>query len=427
MIVRPVNESDVARTIEFARVNQIQLAIRSGGHSYIGASAGSGIVLDLSQMNEIASMGGANFRVGTGAQLQDVYGTLRCSGGWTLPCGSCETLGFGGITQGGGFGFLQRRHGLTIDRVRSARVVLADGSAVNADPNGDSDLYWAVRGAGGGSLGVVTHFDVEAVAYETVHIIVWYWPLAAANEALGRFVQLQQSGVIPLSTTVALLFDTVGASVEPPQCRCVLFSTGSVAEAQAAKQLFVGPGGVPETRGLGYEYDAESPTCDPQHTPAHAFYRAKSAMVYGAPSADAGTVLRGWLQSRLADPNLSTSDYATVTFFTLGGSVAEIAPDATAFAHRNALLEVQYLGYVNSGSAQAITANTQWIRGVYADTFPRLSLAGEGCYVNYCDDDLTQSQWTSRYWGSNYPRLQSTKVRVDPDDFFHGKQTIRVR
>lgn len=426
MIVRALGESDVARTIEFARVNQIQLAVRSGGHSYIGASGCSGIVLDLSQMSAISSIGGANFRIGSGARLDEMYGALRCGGGWTLPCGSCESVGFGGIAQGGGFGLLQRSHGLTIDRVRGARVVLADGTAVNADANGDSDLHWAIRGAGGGSLGVVTHFDVEAVQYQPIHVIGWYWPIAAADEALGRFVALQQSGAVPNSATVALLFDTVGASVTPAQCRCVLFSTGSVAEAQATKQLYVGAGGIPETPGFGYEYDAASPACDPQHTPSNAYYRAKSAMVYGTPSADTGSVLRTWLASRLSDSRLSVQDYATVTFLTLGGRVGETAPTATAFPHRDALLEAQFLGYVQYQSDQAIAANTEWIRGVYADTFTRLSVEGAGCYVNYCDDDLTESQWPNLYWGGNYPRLQATKLRVDPDDFFHGKQTIRI-
>ena len=426
VIVRAAGTADVARTIEFARTNGITLAIRSGGHSYIGASGGSGIVLDLSAMNSIASLGNGHFHIGAGAQLQQVYGALRCQENMTIPCGSCDTVGFGGIAQGGGFGYLQQAHGITLDRVRSARVVLADGTVVDASPEADADLFWAIRGAGGGSLGVVTDFTVEAVPYKTIHVIGWYWPLASAGEALDRFASLQESGAVPRSATVALVFNNSAASLAPAQCVCVLFSTGTLAEAEATKQLFVGPGGIRATPGLGFQYDADSPACDPHAVAQRDYYRAKSAIVYGQPAADTGDYLRYWLERRVADPMFSPSDSATVNFLTFGGAVSDVGPSDTAFPHRDALLEVQFLGYLQNPTAQSIRKNQAWIQGLYADVFPRLSVHGEGCYVNYCDDDLTEAQWTSRYWGANYPRLQATKRRVDPADFFHGKQTIRL-
>ncbi len=431
-VVRAANESDVARTIEFARVNNIKLAIRSGGHSYIGASACDGIVLDLSQMNQVTSLGGAHFRIGSGTQLQNVYGTLRCDGNWTLPCGSCDTVGFGGIAQGGGFGYLQRSHGLTCDRVRSARVVLADGSIVTASPNDDADLYWAIRGAGGGSLGVVTQFDVEAIPYQNIHIQVWYWPLSLANEALNKFVSLQQSGVIPRSATAALVFNTSAAMLSPSQCLCVLFSTGTTAEALAVKKLFVGGGGIPETPGLSYEYDASSPACDPHAIAQRQYYRAKSAMVFGAPSADTGDVIRAGLMQRIngsvsgggQESMLASADYASINFLTFGGAVSDLDSTDASFAHRDALLEVQFLGYVTSLSS--VASNQKWIQDLYADVFPRLSIAGAGCYVNYADEDLLETQWPLLYWGDNYGRLQQTKLRVDPSDFFRHKQSIKI-
>lgn len=426
VIVRAINESDIARTIEFSRANNIALALRSGGHSYIGASGGSGIVLDLSLMNQVTSLGGANFRIGSGAQLQNVYGTMRCKGDWTIPCGSCGTVGFGGISQGGGFGYLQRAHGLTIDRVRSARMVMSDGTTVIASPSDDADLHWAIRGAGGGSLGVVTQFDVEAVPYKTIHVKGWYWSLNLADQALNKFISLQQSGSIPRSATVALVFNTDSAALSPPQCICVLFSTGTLAEAEAAKQIFVGPGGIPETPGLGFEYDADTPACDPHEIPTRMHYRAKSAMLYGNVPADTGALLKLWMARRIANPFLSLDDYGSINFLTFGGAVSDVSPNATAFPHRQALLEVQFLGYVSNQSPNTINANSDWIRGAYVDLFPRLSSEGAGCYVNYCDDDLPDSQWPALYWGSNYPRLQQTKMRVDPDNFFRGKQSIRL-
>ena len=424
-IVRPTGESDVQRTIEFARTNGIRLSVRSGGHSYIGASGCDGVILDLSSTAGVASLGGTMFRIGSGTQLQHVYGSLRCNGNWTLPSGSCDTVGFGGIAQGGGFGYLQREHGLTCDRLRSARVVLSDGTAVTAGPDGDADLHWAIRGGGGGSFGVVTHFDVEAVPFRPIQVIVWYWPLAAADQCLAHFHAVASSGNLPAHTTAAIVFDRSSAALAVPQCVCVQFSTGTAAEAQAAQQLFIGPGGIAATPGMGYSYEAESPACDPHAVATREHYRAKSSMVFGPPAADTGATLREWMLARLSAPYLTASDYASINFLTFGGAVAQVAPGDSAFRHREALLEVQYLGYVLNPTPQSTQANQQWLRGVYADVAPRLSNGGSGGYVNYADEDLTEDQFPQHYWGANYARLQATKRRVDPQNFFRGQQTIR--
>lgn len=424
-IVRPAGESDVQRTLEFARTNGIRLTVRSGGHSYIGASGCDGVILDMSSMAGVAAIGGPMFRVGSGTQLQHVYGDLRCNGGWTLPCGSCDTVGFGGIAQGGGFGYLQREHGLTCDRVRSARVVLADGTAVTASPDADSDLHWAIRGGGGGSFGVATHFDIEAVPYRPIQVIVWYWPLAVADQALAHFHSVSASGNLPANVTAALVFNRSAATIAPAQCVCVLFCTGSMAEAQAAQQRFVGAGGIAATPGMGTSYEAASPACDPTAVATREHYRAKSSMVFGLPASDTGSVIRQWTLDRIANPYLTASDYSSINFLTIGGAVSQVAPDGTAFRHRQAVLEVQYLGYVLNPTAQSTLANQQWLRGVYAEVAPRLSNGGSGGYVNYADEDLTEAQYPAHYWGSNYARLQATKRRVDPQDFFHGQQTVR--
>lgn len=424
MVVRAADESDVARTIEFARVNGIALAIRSGGHSYIGASGGSGIVLDLSGMGGVASLGGAMFRVGSATQLQAVYGELRCNGNWTLPAGSCPSVNLGGIALGGGFGYRQRAHGLTCDRVRAARMVLADGTAVDASPDGDVDLHWAVRGGGSG-FGVVTHLDVEAVPYRTLRIHRWRWPLASVGQALARMIELHRSEAIPRSVTGALVCNGYAAAASPAGCLCLLFGNGIEAELDHARELLTGPGGVPMLPGSFSASDDAVPPCSPTAVPGRAWYRAKSAMVFGDVPADTGERIAHWMQARLEDPLLTVDDYCTINFFATGGAMRDVGPSASAYPHREAHLEVQFLGYVQAPAAATIRANERWIRGAYADLFPRLSAAGAGCYLNYCDDDLAESQWPGLYWGSNYPRLQSIKSRVDPDDLFRGRQTVR--
>jgi FAD/FMN-containing dehydrogenase len=123
---------------------------------------------------------------------------------------------------------------------------------------------------------------------------------------------------------------------------------------------------------------------------------------------------------------ITVDDYATINLFTVRGAIGDVAPHATAYAHRNALLEVQFLGYVNTPNPTANALNDRWIKGFYADLYPRLSAAGAGAYVNYPDEDLADAQWPAQYWGANYARLQTTKRRVDPQDFFLGRQTVRL-
>lgn len=424
-IVRPVNESDVQHTIEFARANGIGLALRSGGHSYLGASGGDGIILDMSSMAGISHISGAAYRIGSGAKLQQIYDRLRCQYGLTIPSGSCGSVGFAGIAQGGGFGYLQRKYGLTCDRVRSARIVLADSSIVSASLEGDSQLYWAIRGGGGGSFGVVTTFDVEAVRCQNMQIIGWNWPLSAADEVLLHFYSLSRSGRLPRHTTAALIFNVPSASNNIPQCACTLFTTGSEEEARISQQLFIGKKGIPPIPDSVYLTRVNPPACDNHPDLVHETILAKSSMVYGSPAADTGSKISEWILERNFDPLLSSSGYASVNILSFGGAVADLSPEATAFRHRQAKLEVQYLVTGISANSQTLLANQMWLRDVYASVAPRLSNGGSGGYLNYPDEDLACDEYPQHYWGDNYPRLQMIKRRVDPSNFFQGKQTVR--
>ena len=115
-----------------------------------------------------------------------------------------------------------------------------------------------------------------------------------------------------------------------------------------------------------------------------------------------------------------------MNFLGFSGAVSDVAADATAFPHRSALSEVQYLAYWNQASPQKEAANIAWLRGMYAEVDPRLSLGGAGSYINYADDALPEGVWQQRAFGANHARLQQVKRAVDPTDFFRGKQTIRL-
>ena len=118
--------------------------------------------------------------------------------------------------------------------------------------------------------------------------------------------------------------------------------------------------------------------------------------------------------------------YAAVTFLSLGGAVGDVGGSQTAFSHREALADAQYLAYWTSPESAAEQANLEWIRGIWADSFPHVSAGGAGCYVNYCDDDLPDQAWPDLYHGTNLARLRQVKAAYDPTDFFRGAQTIRL-
>src|SRR5262249_51819740 len=146
---------DVATAFAFAQDHGVRVAIRSGGHSYPGWSAGNGaLVIDVRPLHAV-SLNGTTATIGAGASLVQVYDALGTRGRG-IAGGSCPTVGVAGLTQGGGVGVLTRAYGLTCDAVTAMRVVLADGRIVTATADQEPDLYWALRGGGGGHLGVVT-------------------------------------------------------------------------------------------------------------------------------------------------------------------------------------------------------------------------------------------------------------------------------
>src|SRR5262245_29498919 len=172
--------ADVSAAIAFARRFGLEAVVRSGGHCFTGHSWGSGIVIDVSPMSSV-SVSDGRATVGAGARLGEVYGALEVEG-LTVAAGCGATVGIAGLALGGGVGILGRLYGLTCDQLLGAEVVLADGRVVECDGDRDADLFWALRGGGGGNFGVVTSFlfcTVPAPATTAFHL-VWPFPDAAA-------------------------------------------------------------------------------------------------------------------------------------------------------------------------------------------------------------------------------------------------------
>src|SRR5215208_3132519 len=165
---------DVSGAILFARRSGLETASRSGGHCFAGRSSTGGVVLDVSPMRSVSVSGGVA-TVGAGARLGDVYDSLD-EHGLTIPAGCGPSVGIAGLTLGGGLGILGRKHGLTSDHLLGAQVVLADGRVVECDEHQDEELFWALRGAGGGNFGVVTSLVFNTVTVPSATVFHFLWP-----------------------------------------------------------------------------------------------------------------------------------------------------------------------------------------------------------------------------------------------------------
>jgi FAD/FMN-containing dehydrogenase len=181
-IVRCRSEGDVAATLEFARWSGVPVAVRSGGHCFAGRSSTTGIVIDVTPMDSVSVADGVA-TVGAGTRLAGLYDALD-KHQLTIPAGCGPTVGIAGLTLGGGLGILGRKYGLSCDRLLAARVVLADGRVVDCDQHHHTDLFWSLRGAGGGQFGIVTSLAFEPVPAPMATIFHLVWPAGAAAKLI---------------------------------------------------------------------------------------------------------------------------------------------------------------------------------------------------------------------------------------------------
>src|ERR671912_1629717 len=170
---------DVRETISFARRSGLGVMTRSGGHCFAGRSSTGGIVIDVAPMRSVSVSGGAA-TVGAGARLGEVYDALD-GHGLTIPAGCGPDVGISGLALGGGLGILGRKHGLTSDHLVGAQVVLADGRVLECDELHDEELFWALRGAGGGNFGVVTSLDFGTLPAPAATSFRLIWPDTCAT------------------------------------------------------------------------------------------------------------------------------------------------------------------------------------------------------------------------------------------------------
>jgi FAD/FMN-containing dehydrogenase len=414
VVVRPVNAGDVIAAVNFARESEIDLAIRGGSHGVPGfGTCDGGVVVDLSRMKGVrVDPAKRTARAEGGATWGDVNAATHAFGLATTG-GIVSTTGVGGLTLGGGIGYLARGLGLSCDNLISADVVTADGRLQVSNENVDADLFWALRG-GGGNFGVVTSFEFKLEPINDVYggpmffeledagdVIRFYRDfIIDAPEQLGGFPAFQIAPPLPFipedrhgETFLAFVACWAGPLDEG---EAALKPIHDVAPIVAEH---VGPMPYP---ALNAAFDALYPP-GLQHYWKANFVRELTDEAIEAHLAHGPTV-----------PVVNS----TVHIYSINGACHRVAPDATAFAYRDATFATVIAGMWPDPSANE--ANIKWVRDYYDATAP---LSEEGGYINFMAED-DQSRIKANYKG-NYDRLVDVKRKYDPDNLFHLNQNIK--
>ncbi len=410
---------DVATAFAFAQDHGVKVAIRSGGHSYPGWSAGDGaLVVDVRPLHRV-SLSGTTATIGAGASLVQVYDGLGTRGRG-IAGGSCPTVGIAGLTQGGGVGVLTRAHGLTSDAVTAMKVVLADGRVVTASPSREPDLFWALRGGGGGHLGVVTSFTMKTFAAPAITRAFIAWPFSAAGRVVPHWLATVPTADRRLWATLKLLGGATHAS--GPTLFMSATWTGSASSMSTALRPFLSQVPAPTTDSrstasylqtmLTYAGCSSIPVGACHTGPGGSLQReafAATSHIITEPRVDLTTLID---HVRAAQGSGLTE--AGISIDALGGAVDDVGATATAFGHRGALATVQYTATYTSGPA---TRATGYVRGFRTAMTPTW---GSGAYVNYADASL--KNYRADYFGPNAARLTRARTTYDPHHFFTQPQ-----
>jgi FAD/FMN-containing dehydrogenase len=423
-VVQPLDTRDVQALVRWATRYGVRLAVRSGGHSYAGYSTiQNGVMVDMRRIAGIRlTSGNRTVTIGPGAQLLDVYAALAARD-MTIPAGTCPSVGIGGHLQGGGMGLAGRKLGLACDRLRSARIVTADGRALHCDARSNSNLFWALRGGGGGNFGIVTQFELAPHRVSQASWFVCSYPWAAAADAFDAWQRLLPGAPADVTSIISL---ETGSS--EPRVTALGQSFGSESElrrivapltAVAGASLSTGTSGYLDLmrRWAGCLPGALAACHTVGTEPGGALERARFAAksdYFDQPLNAAGRqALVAAVERRQSTP---AEGSGALVIDSYGGAVNRVAADHTAFIHRDQLFSVQEIAYFG---APAQSASLAWLRSVHSALLPHAS--GQA-YQNYIDPEL--ANWRQAYYGANYARLTQVKRRYDPENHFRFAQSI---
>jgi FAD/FMN-containing dehydrogenase len=417
LVVRAGSKADAARTVGFVAANGLQLSIRGGGHNIAGlALSDGGVMLDMSGLTEVAVDTDAGLaRVSAGATLGDVDRATQAHGLATT-LGFVSATGVAGLTLGGGFGYLSRRFGWTVDDLESVEIITADGQTRIASRDEEAELFWALRG-GGGNFGVVTEFTYrlhEVGPQMTGGIIAW--PGSEAERVLEGFRDASRNAPREL-TLVALRRNAPPAPWLPesahgtPIVAILACHTGDLDRAAVDLEPITSLGGDIANTIAVKEYTAQQSMLDATQ-PKGMHYYWKSEFV-----SELSDGLLGAYHQPFDDLKAPANQ---MVLFQLDGAVNEHPEDDGAVGNREAAFAcvIQSMWAPDSPAGDS---NREWVRNAWQGIRP---FSTGGNYINFQTADEPEERTQESYRG-NFARLQAAKARYDPDNLFRVNRNIR--
>ena len=408
-IVRVADANDVAAVVNYARDHGVELAVRSGGHSASGHSTvDGGIVVDLRDMKDL-EIDAANRTAWAETGLTaGEYSTATVAQGLATGFGDTGSVGIGGITVGGGVGYLGRLHGLTIDNVLAAEIVTADGQLRRVDAEHEPDLFWAIRG-GGGNFGVVTRFQYRLadVSQFTGGMLI----LPGTAEVIEGFVAAADAAPDELST-IANIMPAPPMPFIPAEHhgRLVILAMLVYAGEAEAGERAVAPFRALATPVADMVRPMRYPEIYPPDEPDYHPLGTSRTLFMDCVDHSAAQRIVDTLQA-------STAMMSVAQLRVLGGAMARVPAEATAYAHRHRRIMANVAALYQSPDEAAV--NAAWV----TDLAAALSSKQPGAYVNFLADE-GEARIRQAYPGSTWDRLAAIKRRYDPTNLFRLNQNI---
>jgi FAD/FMN-containing dehydrogenase len=415
LIARCTEVADVLAAVRFARERGLLVAVRGGGHSFPGLSTcDGGILIDLAPMRDIRVDPAARIaRAQAGALLGDLDRETQAFG-LAVPSGIVTHTGVAGLTLGGGIGWIMRKHGLTIDQLLSVDLVTADGELVKASESENSDLFWGVRG-GGGNFGIVTEFEFRAVPLgPQVMAGPVFWLMEDADRVL-HFYRDWIADCPDELMTIVVQRRAPALPVVPPDLVgkqvivVVACYSGSVEEGERVLRPLKSFGTPALDLCVPKPFLVHQAMFDPSF---------RRGCWYYVRSCDVGGLAEGVIEAMVEHGRRISSPITSVALWQMGGAVARVGEDDTAFHGRNAGFTFNING--NSETGEGFEKERQWAR----DYWTALEPYHTSVYVNFLMEE-GEERVRQAYGTAKYDRLKALKRKYDPTNLFRLNQNIR--
>lgn len=405
VIVRCQSNADVVAAIRFARDHSLTLSVRSGGHSMSGLSTNDGgLVIDLSPLNTVEVLDASRniVRIGAGARWGAAAEAIA-DYGLAISSGDTNSVGVGGLTLGGGIGWMVRLHGLAIDSLEAAELVLADGRVLRVSESSHPEIFWAIRG-GGGNFGVVTSFDFRAQPVGEVFGGMVIYGIAEMERVLPAWAAYMRTAPEALSSTLVIF---PGFGTQPPPMLMVLLCYAGDDDALAEQA-------IRPLRELGTPLN--------QAIQKKPYYKMleDAAPPPGLKSAAQNGFVKTIDEDlvRVLVANFGQPGTPIVQIRSLGGAMARVQAGSTAFAHRG------YEAFLLSAALVPVDMSAEETERIRREAWQPLQPFVQGAYINFLTD-VGETSLAASYPSETYARLAAIKTAYDPNNIFNQNANIK--